>query len=146
MNKWFYYLQLFKIKWQHVAMQPSESLARIYKWTFEGKPAADWDIWLSLDTYSILAEAFTWESYTKTMVKYYTLPVISDNAQKWNRWALLYSQTVNTNLCPYFEWWGWTLTAETKASCAQLPAWNQDPMSKFAGRNVFLNFTNAELL
>ena len=127
-------------------MLPSVSLARIYNWTFAGKPAVEWDTWLPLDTYSILAEAFTWESYTKTMVKYYTMPVISDNAQKWNRWALLYSQSVNTNLCPYFEWWGWTLTADTKASCAQLPAWDQDPMSKFAGRNVFLNFTNTELL
>jgi hypothetical protein len=53
-------------------------------------------------------------------------------------WARLYSQTVNTNLCPYFEWWGWTLTAETKEACSKLPAWKLDALSRFAGK-TFIN-------
>jgi hypothetical protein len=35
---------------------------------FKGKPQSDWDTWLALYTYSILAEKFTWEPY-KTLIK-----------------------------------------------------------------------------
>jgi hypothetical protein len=132
--------KLFGIKWQDEAIWPGTSLSRVHNWVFKGKPASEWEVWLALDTYNILAEAFTWESYTKTMKQYYSLPWISDNNEKLNRWALLYSQTVNTNLCPYFEWWGWTLTVDTKTSCAQFPAWNQDPLGRFASIVLF-NFS-----
>ena len=67
-------------------------------------------------------------------LQYYTLPEISDDTAKLDMWARLYSQTVNTNLCPYFEWWGWTLTAETKDACSKLPAWKVEALSRFAGK------------
>ena len=87
-----------------------------------------------MDTYSILAETFTWDSYTTLMKQYYALPEINDDNQKLDLWAQRYSQTVNTNLCPYFEWFGWPLSAETKIVCNKLPAWTQDPLKRFAGK------------
>ena len=36
--------------------------------------------------------------------------------------AKKYSQGVNTNLCPYFEWFGWPLTSDTKDVCDSLPS------------------------
>ncbi len=139
-NIWLF-LKLFGVKYANYWIHPDVSLSRIHMWVFKGKPMSEWSS-LTLDTYNILAEAFTWESYTKTMKQYYSLPWISDNNEKMNRWVLLYSQAVNTNLCPYFEWWGWTLTNDTKASCAQLPAWNQDPLSRFESKVFHSSMTN----
>ena len=70
------------------------------------------------------------------LLQYYTLPTIYNDNEKLDMWARRYSQTVNTNLCPYFEWWGWPLTADTKAECSKLPAWTQDPLSRFAGGSI----------
>ena len=114
-------------------MQPGTSLSRIHNWVFNGKPWTDWTVWLALDTYSILAEAFTWDTYATLFKKYYTLPSVSSDNAKLDMWARLYSQTVNTNLCPYFEWWGWPLTADTKEACALLPTWTQNPLARFSG-------------
>ena len=125
---------MFNIKWAHKEIQPEESLSRIHTWVLKGKPFPEWEIWLAFDTYSILAEIFTWESYTSLIKQYYTLPEIFGNNQKLDIWARKYSQTVSTNLCPYFEWWGWILTEETKKICATLPAFNQDPLKRFASK------------
>ena len=76
--------------------------------------------------------------YLKLQLQYYALPEISDGTAKLDMWARLYSQTVNTNLCPYFEWWGWTLTAETKDACSKLPAWKLDALSRFAGKTFII--------
>jgi hypothetical protein len=129
-----YFKQAFGIKWAHSAMQPGTSLSRIHNWVFKGKPWTDWSVWLALDTYSTLAEAFTWDTYTTLFKKYYSMPSISSDSDKLDMWARLYSQTVNANLCPYFQWWGWTLTTTTKDACAILPAWTQDPLARFAGK------------
>ncbi len=45
----------------------------------------------------------------------------------WKRITLFlvarkYSQGVNTNLCPYSEWFGWPFSAETKEVCNSLPS------------------------
>ncbi len=125
-------------------MQPVNSLFRIHNWVFNGKLWTEWPSLVALDTYSILAEAFTWDSYATLIKQYYTLPQISNDTEKLDMWARLYSQTVNTNLCPYFEWWGWPLSIETKTSCALLPAWIQDPFARFASKHfITVNCSSA---
>ena len=39
----------------------------------------------------------------------------------FDRWAKQYSATVKTNLCPYYEWFGFKLSEETKKFCKTLP-------------------------
>ena len=56
---------------------------------------------------------------------------IKTDDQKLNTWVVRYSQAVNTNLCDYFEWWQFPLTAETKAACAELPALDEDLLAEF---------------
>jgi hypothetical protein len=94
-------------------------------------------MWLALDTYVILADAFTWDSFANINEKYYSLPWVYDDNLKLDVWAREYSKTVNTNLCSFFEWWGWNITADTKYVCSKLPAWNLDPMKRFT-RKLFL--------
>ena len=116
-------------------MKPDVSIARIHNWTLSGKPFEDWKVFLALDTYSILAEAFSWEAYTPVIKQYYTLPLIRDNNQKLDLWARKFSQAVNTNLCPYFAWFQWPLTKETTDLCATLPSWNQNPLERYDGKD-----------
>jgi hypothetical protein len=53
---------------------------------------------------------------------------------KKDMWARHFSQTVSTDLCPYFEWWGWKLTKDTKDICAKLPPWNENPINKMKSK------------
>ena len=39
----------------------------------------------------------------------------------FDRWVRQYSEAVNTNLCPYFEWFNLKITDETKTFCKTLP-------------------------
>ncbi len=130
-------MKLFGIKWRHSNIKPDVSLTRIHNWVFNGKPWSDWELWLALDTYSILAEAFSWDTYTTLIKQYYNLPSLSSDDTKLDMWARRYSQTVKTNLCPYFEWWGWPLTAATKEACALLPAWSKDPLARFSSKHIY---------
>ena len=97
------------------------------------KPWSEYSLFLSLDTYSTLAEIFSWDSYTE-MIKYYrTIPDITDNNMKYDMWARKYSQTVNANLCYYFDWFKWPLTSNTRTVCAGLPPPPVDPLKDFIG-------------
>ena len=115
----------------HGEMKPSASLSRIHNWVLEGKPFSDWSVWLALDTYFILAKEFGFDSYQRLFTKYYTLPYINSENDRLDLWARRYSEEVNTNLCPYFEWFQWPLSQDTKDFCKTLPAWDKDPLSGF---------------
>ncbi len=52
------------------------------------------------------------------------MPVPKDNNEYYDRWAWHYSETVHTNLCPYYEWFGFKLSNETNAFCRTLPGSN----------------------
>ena len=57
---------------------------------------------------------------------------VTDNNIKMDLWARRYSQLVSTNLCPYFDWWKFALTAETRSVCQGLPEWKEDPTKRFS--------------
>jgi hypothetical protein len=38
------------------------------------------------ENYGILAEHFTWESYTPVFKQYYTMPTITDENEKMDTW------------------------------------------------------------
>jgi hypothetical protein len=39
----------------------------------------------------------------------------------FDRWVRHYSESVKTNMCPYFEWFNLKITHETKEFCKTLP-------------------------
>ncbi len=43
-----------------------------------------------------------------------------DQEEYYDRWAKHYSDSVQTNLCPYYEWFGFKLSNETKEFCKTL--------------------------
>ncbi len=125
--------------------------ARIYDWILSGKPWSKWEVcpaiksqrhitlmpffqvWIALDTYSLLADKFGWlESYTPVIRWYYDNEVsFSDDMAELDFWARLYIQQVGFDLCSYFEWWGWELTDETRSICSELPQTDEDLLKDF---------------
>ncbi len=47
-----------------------------------------------------------------------------DNNDYLNHWVRHYSETVQTSLCRYYEWFGFVLSNETHAICDTLPGYN----------------------
>ena len=56
-----------------------------------GKPWSEWKVWLALETYTILAEHFGWDSYTDTFKVYYANKDndgnIDTDDKKYNKWV-----------------------------------------------------------
>jgi hypothetical protein len=46
---------------------------------------------------------------------------VSDENDYFDRWTRHYSEAVNANLCPYFEWFKVKISDDTKKFCETLP-------------------------
>ena len=46
---------------------------------------------------------------------------VSDENEYFDRWTRHYSEAVNANLCPYFEWFKVKVKDDTKKYCETLP-------------------------
>jgi hypothetical protein len=86
-----------------------------------------------------LVEQFSWDGYIKVIQSYYNQPSDSTPGAKYDTWAKKYSQAVNKNLCPYFSWFGWPLSTATKAACASLPTWEEDPFNSATPSKLKIN-------
>ena len=63
----------------------------------------------------------------------------SNDSDYYDRWVHVYSQTVNTSVCPYFDWFKIPFTNETKTFCSTLPG-IVIPVSFL--HNIFRRFSN----
>lgn len=56
-----------------------------------GKPWSEWEVWLALDTFHLLAQEFGWKSYTDTIKIYYENQSIdrdlNSDEKKLNKWV-----------------------------------------------------------
>ena len=51
----------------------------------------------------------------------FTMGNAKNDEEYFDRWAQHYSESVKTNLCPYYEWFVFKLSDETKKVCEALP-------------------------
>ncbi len=108
------------------------------KYTAGGKP--DFDKWksdpfLALAMYVQLQHAFGWEPFQKIFAEYRALPAgerPKSNSDRMDQWLTRFSKTVNRNLGPFFQAWGFPVTAPAVASITNLPAW---PKEEWPGTN-----------
>ena len=64
---------------------------------------------LALYMYAQLARDFSWESFKTVFLIYNHMPEDekpSDDIEKLSKWIVVFSQAVNHNLCPFYEFWG----------------------------------------
>ncbi|XP_005326675.2 TRPM8 channel-associated factor 2 isoform X1 [Ictidomys tridecemlineatus] len=118
----------------HPALNPAEREKRIKAHVGKGAPLSDWNVWTALETYLQLQEAFGWEPFTQLFAAYQTFSGLpKDNVSKMNLWVKKFSETVQKNLVPFFEAWGWPVQREVADSLACLPCWQENPMSIYSG-------------
>ncbi len=108
------------------------------KYAGGGKPDfAKWqsDPFLALAMYVQLQHAFGWEAFQKVFAEYRALPAgdrPKGNTERMDQWMTRFSKTVNRNLGPFFQAWGFPVTAPALAGIASLPAW---PKEEWPGTN-----------
>ena len=56
---------------------------------------------------------------------------LDNDVANLNEWVVRYSSVVKTNLCPYFKWWQFPLTADTLTKCAAFKDLDTDLMADY---------------
>ncbi|XP_022249607.1 TRPM8 channel-associated factor homolog [Limulus polyphemus] len=107
----------------------------IHKWLRNQLPAirnyllagADFDTWkkkagVALGIYAQLAHCFEWESYKKVFREYEENTGLkpTTNEAKIDLWYTRFSKSVNYDLAPLFEFWGFPLSSSAKQSVNSL--------------------------
>lgn len=79
-----------------------------------------------------LQEAFGWEPFMHLFAEYQTLSGLpKDKKSKMNIWVKKFSETVQKNLVPFFEAWGWPIQKEVADSLTCLPCWQDHPLNVY---------------
>ncbi|CAO2603415.1 TRPM8 channel-associated factor 2 [Lemmus lemmus] len=116
----------------HPSLKPEEREKRIRDHLQKGAPMSDWNVWTALETYLQLQETFGWEPFIQLFAEYQTLSDLpNDNESKMNLWVKKFSETVQKNLVPFFEAWGWPVQKKVADSLAHLPSWQDHPMKVY---------------
>ncbi|XP_026643361.1 TRPM8 channel-associated factor 2-like [Microtus ochrogaster] len=116
----------------HPALKPKEREMRIRDHLQMGAPLDNWNVWTALETYLQLQETFGWEPFIQLFAEYQTLSDLpKNNESKMNLWVKKFSETVQKNLVPFFEAWGWPVQKKVAESLAHLPSWQDHPMKVY---------------
>ncbi|KAI1894076.1 hypothetical protein AGOR_G00130270 [Albula goreensis] len=114
----------------HKAINPVSRKKRVARFLKEGSLAI-WDVWMALETYMQLQEAFGWDAYKKVFAEYrHMKKVPKDKKSKMNLYAETFSRAVNRNLAPFFKAWAWPIQPDVEQKLADLPEWTDHPMVK----------------
>ncbi|XP_066219027.1 TRPM8 channel-associated factor 2 isoform X1 [Saccopteryx leptura] len=113
----------------HPALSPPNREKRIQEHLGTGARLDKWSVWVALETYLQLQEAFGWEPFTQLFAEYQALSSTpKDNASRMNLWAKKFSEKVQRNLAPFFKAWGWPIRKDVVESLAGLPLWEGNPL------------------
>ena len=115
----------------HEAIRPEARAARMAAYLAGGADFGDWSVWVALETYLQLQEAFGWRLLTELFVEYRALrDVPRDDAQRIDTWVVRSSTHAGVNLGPFYVAWGLPVSQAALDVVAELPAWAEDPMAE----------------
>lgn len=55
----------------------------------------------------------------------YAMQPAQNDDEYFDRWALHYSSSVDHNVCPFYEWFGFKLSADTLKVCGTLKSFGE---------------------
>jgi hypothetical protein len=92
--------------------------------------AADWNVWIALDTYLQLQEGFGWEMFSTLFADYRRE---SDAGQgsaqdRIDEWVMRTSAYADRNLGPFYLAWGFPISDDVLEEIEDYPEWEEDPM------------------
>ncbi|HNH50419.1 MAG TPA: M60 family metallopeptidase, partial [Myxococcota bacterium] len=115
----------------HGALSPESRAATIQTYLDRGRNfSADWNVWTCLETYLEYQEAFGWEPLIALNQRYLEMrdPPSSDQ-DIIDRWVLESSLEVGQNLIPFYDAWGFPISASTRSALVDLPSWDNHPLA-----------------
>ncbi|XP_053568798.1 TRPM8 channel-associated factor 2-like, partial [Bombina bombina] len=134
-NLWSVYVheKVVKVSWEtaHRQLNPSRREQRIKDYLKDGANIKEWKLFVALETYLQLQEAFGWKPFIELFGDYQKIKYENTDEYKRNLWVELFSQKVKKNLVPFFKMWGFPITAATSDKLSALPEWKENPMKKY---------------
>uniref|UniRef100_F7F566 Peptidase M60 domain-containing protein n=1 Tax=Ornithorhynchus anatinus TaxID=9258 RepID=F7F566_ORNAN len=114
----------------HTSLRPEARASRVKAFLEQGAPLKKWEVFVALETYLQLQEAFGWEPFIQLFADYQTeTGVPDDNKAKMNLWAQKFSQLVKKNLAPFFKAWGWPIEEKLARELEEtFPVWLENPL------------------
>ena len=116
----------------HEAIGAEQRAARRAAYLDGGANFADWSVWVALDTYLQLQEAFGWALLTDLMVEYRALANAdqpADDPDRIDQWVVRSAHAAGVNLGPFYLAWGFPVSPAALDAIADLPPWDGDPMA-----------------
>ena len=87
-----------------------------------------WNVWVALETYLQLQEAFGWSFYTTIFTQYRGISNPGTDSARIDEWVRRSSTVASKNLGPFYQAWGFPVTQSVLDEIENLPAWAEDPM------------------
>ncbi len=115
----------------HEQLTPDQRAARLTSYVDSGAPFASWTVWTALETYLQLQSAFGWQFYQDLFVDYLDIPnsdAPTEDADRIDEWLVRSSQRAGVNLAPFYESWGFAISARVSDAVSDLPEWLENPM------------------
>jgi hypothetical protein len=115
----------------HSALSPESRSERIAEYVDGGANFDDWSVWVALESYLQLQEAFGWAPFATVFAEYDVLPSSErpgDDQARIDRWVVRMSAATGVDLGPFYLAWGWPISGSALDDAATHPEWSENPM------------------
>jgi hypothetical protein len=95
----------------------------------------DWSMWVALESYLQVQEAFGWEPFQAVFAEYNALPESEwpqTQEEKNDQWVIRLSKACGKNLAPFWRTWNVPLSGSVEGTLGGLPIWEDHPVAKWA--------------
>lgn len=114
----------------HGALAEGEPGRRWQAYVESGKARDQWQVWLALDYYLQIQQAFGWQAYKDVFAAYQQLGEDErprNDAEKFDLWLVKLSQAVGRDLTAFHEAWNLPFSESARQAVADLDPWLDHP-------------------
>lgn len=120
----------------HDAIRPLDRKQRMNAYFADGRNfEKDWSMWVALESYLQVQEAFGWEPFQAVFAEYNALPESEwpkSQQEKNDQWVIRLSRACGKNLAPFWRAWNLPLSGSVEEALKDLPVWENHPVKKWA--------------
>lgn len=116
----------------HSALDPASRADRMADHLGSGAPFEDWSVWVALESYLQLQEAFGWSLYIDVFTHFREQPASdwpADDQARIDQWVVATSAAAGVDLGPFFVAWGLPVSEWAVEEASVFPLWEDDPMA-----------------
>ncbi|MEM7699251.1 MAG: M60 family metallopeptidase, partial [Verrucomicrobiota bacterium] len=119
----------------HNAIRPLNRRQRLNDYFASGAQFdSKWSVWVALETYLMVQEAFGWEPFKTTFHEYNLLPKEEwpqGQQEKNDQWVIRLSRACGKNLAPFWSTWNLPLSDSVAEQLSDLPVWEDHPVARY---------------